>query len=351
MALSQKSRLESADLAWLCEQIALVQRSGILLPEGIELLAESADQPRMKRVLDEMASRVQKLVPLSEAMQKMDLFPAYLVRMVRIGEVSGNLDQVLSGLADFYLRDSELRKKMRNALIYPLVLLLMMLAIIVLLVVRVLPVFSQILSSFGGSMPPFSQGLLTLGVFVTTHAVWLVPLIIFVIVGLVLWFRLSETGRRLNDRTVLRLPALGPLYKRLYASRFSISMYYLLRSGIDFDAALSMTESVMDNRVVAERISLCREKIRKGMDPFEALQSIDLFPRLFVRMLALGSRAGSLDTVMDKIAKAYENEVDTRLSRLTSLVEPFLVIILSIVVGGILLTVMLPLVEIMSSIG
>jgi type IV pilus assembly protein PilC len=351
MASKRKIMLEPAELAWLCEQIALIQRSGILLPEGIELLAESADIERLKTVLNQLAARIQKMVPLSDAMQDMASFPPYLVRMVRIGEISGNLDQVLSGLSDFYMRDSELRKKVRSALVYPLVLLFMMLAIILLLVVRVLPVFSQILASFGGTMPPFSQGLLSFGNFMARHALWLIPLMIIVVAGVWLWLRQSGGGRRFVDKALLNLPVIGPVYRRLYASRFSISLHYLLRSGVDLDAALSLTESVMDNSIVSGRIAESRAKIKLGEDTFAALQEMELFPRLFVRMLALGSRAGELDVVMSKLANAYENEVNNRLTRLTGLVEPFLVIILSLIVGGILLTVMLPLVEIMSSIG
>ncbi|NLO34855.1 MAG: type II secretion system F family protein [Clostridiaceae bacterium] len=351
MVSDKRTKLDPADLAWLCEQIALVQRSGILLPEGIALLAESADVPRLKKVLKQLSDRVSKLMPLSDAMQEVQAFPPYLVRMVRIGELSGNLDKVLTGLADFYLRDNDLRQKVRNALVYPLVLLLMMLAIIVLLIVRVLPVFDQVLGSFGGQMPPVSQGLLHFGQFISRHAFWLIPTLVVVAVGVWLWFRKSAPGRRLLDQIRLRLPVLGTLYRRLYASRFALSMHYLLRSGIDLDSALSMTQAVMDNSLVSSRIDESRQKIRSGSDTFVALQETGLFPRLFVRMLALGSRAGELDTVMSKIAQAYENEVNNRLTRLTGMVEPLLVIILSLVVGIILLTVMMPLVEIMSSIG
>lgn len=351
MPMDKKIRLESAEMAWLCEQIALVQKSGIPLPEGIELLADSADLPRQTRVLKRLAAEMRRMIPLSEAMEAIDAFPPYLVRMTRIGEISGNLDHVMSNLSDFYLRDSELRKKVRSALVYPLVLLCMMLAIIILLVARVLPVFSQILASFGGSMPAFSQGLLSFGTFVSHQAFWLVPVAAVLIVGLILWLRVSAGGRRLVDRARLGLPVLGPLYRRIYASRFSVSLSYLLRSGIDMDAALSMTEAIMDNALVSERIAASRQRIRQGAETFKALQETNLFPVLFIRMLALGSRTGDLDTVMSKIAQAYENEVNSRLTRLTGLVEPFLVILLSLVVGGILLTVMLPLVEIMASIG
>ncbi|NLK89198.1 MAG: type II secretion system F family protein [Clostridiaceae bacterium] len=351
MAQDKKYRLESVELAWLCEQIALIQKSGIPLPEGIELLAESADLPGQAGILEALAAEMRKMIPLSEAMEALRSFPEYLIKMVKVGEVSGNLDHVLHSLAEYYTRDAELKRKVRSTLVYPVILLLMMLAIIVLLVVRVLPVFSEILASFGGTMPPLSQGLLSLARFVSQQAIWLIPLIVIVVVGLVLWFRRSKTGHRLLDRARLKLPILGPLYQRIYTSRFSTSLSYMLSSGIDLDSALMMTEAVMENTLVSERIAVCREEIRRGEDLFAALKATNLFPSLFVRMLALGNQTGEMDAVMGKIARTYENEVDNRLTRLTGLIEPLLVLILSLIVGGILLTVMLPLVEIMSSIG
>ncbi|HBP37845.1 MAG TPA: hypothetical protein DD640_03730 [Clostridiales bacterium] len=351
MVPEKKVKLESTELAWLCEQVALVQKSGIPLPEGIDLLAESADLPRQASVLHGLSREMRQMLPLSEAMENLDAFPPYLIRMTKIGEMSGNLDDVMTNLADFYARDAELRKKVRSALIYPSVLLLMMLGVIILLVARVLPVFSEILASFGGSMPGFSQGLLSFGTFVSRQSFWLLPLLIALVTALVLWLRRSIRGRRLVDQARLKLPVLGPLYKRIYTSRFSISLSYLLRSGIDLDTALTMTEAVMDNTLVSEKIAACRQKIRKGSDTFTALQETELFPRLFIRMLSLGNRTGEMDAVMQKISRAYESEVDSRLSRLTGIVEPLLVVILSLIVGAILLTVMLPLVEIMASIG
>ena len=351
MAKQKAIQLESTELAWICDQVALVQKSGIPLPEGIELLADSSDLPRLTQVLRALAIEMRGLVPLSEAMEKLNSFPAYLVQMSRIGEMSGNLDHVMSNLAEFYRRDALLRRKVRNSLIYPLVLMAMMLAIIILLIVRVLPVFSEILASFGGEMPRFSQGLLLFGNIISRHAFWLFPVVFILIAALYLWLKRSVQGQRLIDKAKLKLPVFGPLYRRIYASRFSISLSYLLRSAIDFDTSLSMTEAIMDNTIVVSRIAACRQKIARGADTFTALQETELFPRLFIRMLSLGNRTGDLDAVLQKIASSYEQEVDSRLTRLTSIVEPLLVIILSLIVGAILLTVMLPLVEIMTSIG
>jgi type IV pilus assembly protein PilC len=179
----------------------------------------------------------------------------------------------------------------------------------------------------------------------------LVSLVLIVaIVGLIFFWK-SKAGRRVRDRFVLNGPVIGPLYQRIYAARFSQALAYLLRSGVDMDSALSMTEAIMDNQIVSDRISRLRIDVAGGQDLFTSLNTTRIFPRLFVRLLALGNRTGDLDGVMAKVAASYESEVDAQLTRFSGIVEPLLVVVLSVIVGGILLSVMLPLVEIISAVG
>lgn len=350
MAKAGALKMEAEDLAWFCEQIALVQKSGIGIHDGVSLLTDSTDDQRQLSVLKRLETELKTMIPLSAAMKAAGGFPPYLIRMSEIGEVSGNLDKVMTNLSDFYQRDAELRRKLRSALVYPVVLLVMMAAVIVLLIVRVLPIFSEILSAFGGEMPGVSLALLNFGFFLGRNGWWLLPLIIFLIIALVIWFR-QQKGRLMLEKFKTRAPLIGSIYRQIYAARFSLALSYLISSGIDLDTSLKMTEDMLDNELIRRKIIVCREEISSGKDPFEALQETELFPKIFARMLALGSRTGNLDQVMGKISKTYESDVQNRLARLTSLVEPMLVIILSLIVGVILLTVMLPLIQIMSSIG
>ena len=322
MAKNRVVRLESEELAWFCEQIALVQKSGIGISEGIPLLAESTDQPRQLAVLKALAERVAGHVPLSQAMREIGGFPSYILKMTEIGEVSGNLDNVMSNLSEFYHRDAELRRRLRSAMVYPLVLLIMMAAVIVLLIVRVLPVFNEILSTFGGVMPPFTSGLMRFGIFLGKAWFWLLPLIILVMI--LVWFWLSRSrGRIWLEKVKTGAPLIGPLYRQIYAARFALALSYLINSGIDLDTSLFMTQGMLDSDLIRTRIEQCREKIAGGSDPFDALQETELFPRIFSRMLALGSRTGELDQVMGKIARTYETDVQNKLTRLTGLVSLF----------------------------
>lgn len=350
MARTGRVKMEAEELAWFCEQIALVQKSGIGIQDGVALLVDSTDDTRQQDILKKLDHELKAMVPLSAAMKSAGGFPAYLVHMSEIGELSGNLDSVMTNLSDFYQRDAELRRRVRSALIYPLVLLVMMAAVIVLLIARVLPVFNEILSAFGASMPPVSLALMNAGLFIGRNIWWLVPLAIFLIVIVMIWVRKGR-GRVWLEKFKTNAPFVGSIYKQIYAARFSLALSYLISSGIDLDTSLNMTEDMLDNQLIRDRIVDCRAQINQGRDPFDALQETDLFPKIFAKMLSLGSRTGNLDQVMAKIARTYESDVRHKLSRLTSLVEPVLVIILSLIVAVILLTVMLPLINIMSSVG
>lgn len=350
MAEKKIVRLEAEELAWFCDQTALLQKSGIGIAEGIPMLAESTDQSRQKSILTKLMGHLKDGQALSVAMQEVGGFPVYLLQMTKIGEVSGNLDHVMENLSEFYRRDAELKRRLRSAMIYPLVLLCMMFAVIVLLIARVLPVFNEILSTFGGDMPVFTMRLMRFGIFLGQSWFWLLPLIVLIIVLVGIGLRKSR-GRIWLERLKTGAPFAGPLYRQIYAARFALALSYLISSGVDLDSSLRMTEGMLESDLIQQRIGQCRQQISKGMDPFDALQQTGLFPRIFSRMLSLGNRTGELDKVMGKIARTYEADVQNRLTRLAGLVEPLLVIVLSIIVGAILLTVMLPLIEIMSSIG
>lgn len=338
------------ELAAFCEQVALVQKSGIPLSEGIELMRDGARGRRIEPLLAGLTAGMAKHKPLSEAMSETGGFPAYLVQMARIGERSGNLDGIMTSLSGYYAKDAALRRKLRSALVYPAVLAAMMLAVIILIIVRVLPVFQQTLQSFGGRMPGFSSALLQFGLFLRNRWPVAVLLTAAAVIAWILFWR-SRAGRRLRDRIVLNGPVFGPLYQRIYAARFSQAMASLLRSGVDMDTALGMTEAVMENSIVAGRISQLRGQVAADADFFSALSAAHIFPRLFVRLLALGNRTGDLDSVMGNVAETYESEVDAQLTRFSGIVEPLLVVVLSLIVGVILLSVMLPLVEIISAVG
>jgi len=343
-------KLSPAQITLFCTQVSLFLHAGVTLVEGLNMLESDVEHGNFQGVVHALSAAVSDRQPFGDAMKNTGAFPAYLVRMVGIGEVSGNLEEILVSMARFYEREQALKQRVRSAVTYPVLLILMMTAIVFLLIVQVLPMFDDLLKSLGGELPGIVQGLMSFGRFVGNNIFIIVGIIaiIFIVIKLM---QKSEAGGRFWDGMKANLPGLRGMYRKIVAERFSIAMTFLLRAGIDIELALELVRDILGNRFMAGKIEECRTKIGEGMSIYDALYASGIFPRLFTRMLGIGFKTGDLDGMMERLAEIYEQEVDTSLARVTGSIEPIFVAILSIVVGIILISVMLPLIRIMSSIG
>jgi type IV pilus assembly protein PilC len=330
--------------------MSLVFKSGIPLVEGMLLVSDEMSDPRLVQALKAIHNEVAKGQLFHVAMEKHPIFPEYLVKMIMIGETTGTLDNVMDYLSQYYEKDDKLGRKIRTAVTYPLILITLMTAIIIMLFIKILPMFNSILQSVGGEMPAITGALMGISTFLGAYGIY-VLIGILVLIAIPFIMKRTKVGRRVIDRLKLNLPITRNLYQKIYTARFSLGMSLMLKSGAGSEQALEMIKDVIGNTVVADRIEQCRVNIKNGMDSTEAFSNIGIFPKLFVRMLNIGFKTGGLDNIMAKLSQIYDTEVDSSLSRMTSAIEPTLVIILSLVVGVILLTVMLPLINIMSSIG
>lgn len=347
---AREKSFETIELSMLCHQMALVLKSGIHPVEGVPLIAEEMPNPKLKKALDEIGKSITDGAMFHEALAKQQVFPDYMVSMTRLGEKTGMLDQVMENMADYYDRDYRLRKKFRSSITYPIILLVLMLGVILLLILKILPMFAGILNSLGGQMPPVTQALLNAGQGLMTAGPVLIALILLVCAGV--WgYGRSEKGRFAFDRMRLSLPYLGQVYRKLSAARFSHGMAMALKSGMTFETGLEAVEEIIGNRYVRSRIGDVRKRLREGLAPADAFAELGLYPNLFIRMLRVGHKTGELDTMLGRISDVYDDEVDDSLLMLANAIEPLMVIALSAVVAVILLAVMLPLINIMSTIG
>jgi type IV pilus assembly protein PilC len=343
-------KLKSIELSIFCYQMSLVFKSGIPLVEGMPLVTDEMTDPRLVAALKAIHAEVERGQLFHLAMSRHPIFPQYMVRMIRIGETTGTLDDVMDHLSVYYDKDDKLGRRIRTAVTYPVILIALMTAIILLLFIKILPMFDTILRSVGGEMPGVTRALMDISAFLSAYGLW-VLLVVAALAALPFVLRAIPAGRMFLDANKLRLPFVKSLYQKIYTARFSLGMSLMLKSGVGSEDALELIRDVVGNVVVAGRIERCRKSLKEGMDSTEAFTSIGIFPKLFVRMLNIGFRTGGLDSIMAKLSEIYDSEVDGALSKLTSAIEPTLVIVLSLVVGVILLTVMLPLISIMSSIG
>ena len=343
-------RLRPAEIALFCTQTSLFLRAGVSLVEGLTMLQADIDNSALQETIKSVLEAVEDRKPLAEAIRQSGAFPAYMEQMADIGERSGDLDGTLQNLAEFYEREGELRQRVRSSVTYPILLIVMMSAIVILLVVNVLPMFGDLLRAQGSELPGVAKGLLGFGRFVGSYWWILLSAVAAVIIAAVLISR-STGGRSAMDRFKARFILTRSLTRKITAERFSTAMAVLLRSNMDLEQSLTMTGGLMNNAYLSDRISDCRQRIAKGEDVPEAFTKSGIFPRLFSRMLAVGFKTGDLDGMMSRLSSLYENEVDASLGRLIGAIEPSFVALLVVVVGIILISVMAPLLEILSSIG
>ncbi len=344
------SRPELLELSLFCHQVSLVLKSGIHPIEGIPLIASEVVNPALKQALEDVGEAVVKGTPLYQALSQTDVFPPYLVAMTRLGESSGMLEQVMERLSAFYEKEDRLRKRIRSALTYPLLLLALMLGVIILLVSQVLPMFAAILSSLGGELPGATRAMLGAGTFFGQWG-WVLLLALVVVAALMYFRTRTEKGRFAWDAWKLKLPLVGKLFVKSAAARFSAGLSVVLQSGMELQEGLSQVEALADNRKVRSMIAEVTRQVGAGADLGTALATVALFPPLFTRMMQIGQRTGELDRMMEKIASLYETEVDQSAQQLSNTIEPVLILILSVVIGVVLLAVMLPLINIMGTIG
>ncbi len=351
MSKAPKSKkLRPTEISLFCSQVSLFLHAGLSLVEGLTLLLDDVSNPAFSEVIKRVSAAVEQRQPFAEAMMNTRAFPAHLIKMVNIGELSGNLDEVMASMSDYYEREGQLKARIRNSVTYPVILIVMMCAVVLLLIVRVLPMFDNLLHSIGQDMPAVARGLMSFGGFLGDF--WWIILGVVVLLFLIYHLmKVTVGGRAALDRFKAGFFMTRKTYQKMAAERFAAAMAFLLRSGVDLDTALQLSQDILGNAYMAKKIEICRKHVAEGESLSDALYQAKIFPRLFTRMLGIGFKTGNLDEMMLKLADMYEQEVDNALHRITGAIEPTFVALLSIVVGIILVSVMLPLIQFMSQIG
>jgi len=349
--MSRVRELSSADLSSLSRQLALVIDSELSLQEGLDLIRQQTKSRAVQQMLRRTQSRVNEGQMLSEAFdQEKQLLPDFYVQMIKMGEQSGNLVRVLSRVADSYDKEAKISGKVMSAVTYPIILTVLMLFVIVLLLTEVLPMFDDVLSSLGGEMPGITRALMDIGAFVSTYFYVLLLIIAAVIITVVV-MRQSDRGHEMLDAMKLSLPIRRGITRNICGVRFARNLAMLLRSGISIAASVQMTSAIVMNSHIASLIDKAAERIENGETLREALQSLGLFPGLLVRMLAVAESTGHIDDMLDRAADVLEEDLDARLTKLTTVLEPALIIVLSIIIGIVLVSVILPVARIMNAVG
>lgn len=337
-------------LSAFCLQAGLLLEAAVPLDEGLAIMAEDAASPEEKELLLFMSQGVESGAPFFQMLEEAGTFPAYVVRMAKLGQQSGTLDQIMMSLADYYEKEHYLMVNIKNALTYPVLMVVMLLVVLYVLFSRVMPVFDQVYEQLGASMPPAARSAIRLGGAFSGGA--LIAAAVLALAVAWIWLA-SRVGRRLPF--VERLAAFVKCHSSIALSaanrRFCAVLALTLKSGMELEKGLDLARDLVENEKVAARIEKCARALEGGVSYYQAMKDTELFTGFYVQMIKVGSRSGRLDAVMDEISKDYGEAADQAMDNLLARFEPAIVAVLAVSVGLVLLSVMLPLVGVLSAIG
>lgn len=348
--MKKQKMLNNSEIASFCKQTALILKAGITPAEGMDILIHDTISNEGKALLQQIRTSCNTGNYFYRALEETGVFPQYVIRLAALGEESGNLDSVLTSLGDYYEREESISDSIRSAVTYPLIMIAMMFFIILVLVIKVLPIFKQVFVQLGTEMTPFAESLMNAGNVLSTYAVVIAAILFVLVAACIIAYRLPS-GKAKIKHFLTVFPFTAGFYEKVAAGRFARGMYLSYASGMDTYHSLDMIRQIVENKQMEHKIDLCKQEMEQHSDLPDALAKAEIFSNLYSRMVAVGFRSGSMDVVMLQIASHYEDETDRQLSRIVSVIEPTLVIVLSLIVGIILLSVLLPLMGIMSSIG
>ncbi len=348
--MKKQQQLSPTEIATFCSQTSWLLNAGLTPVNALNVLindSPSKDGVDIYRTIFEVCEKGESF---SKALKASCVFPDYCVQLIRLGEESGNLVNCLESLATYYEKEYELRHSFKTAISYPLIMIGMMFLVIYVLMSKVLPIFRQVFDELGTEITGIASTLLNLGS-TLNHYTWLFVLVLLGIILFLFAFTKIPALKKWSMRFANRFPPSRKLLDQYASQRFANGMAMTLRSGINTIDSLDLLADITDSEKMRSQIMQCKEQLKKGKTFSEVLCNSGIFGHLHSRMISIGFRSGNLDAVMTKIAESYEKETDRKMQSIISVLEPTLVIILSIIVGIVLLSVILPLMGIMSSIG
>lgn len=337
-----KNILTEAELSAFCQQINMIIKAGFPIYYGIFLLKEDATDDATRNLLTQIYEPMEKGTCFYDAIASTGAFPHYMLKMVRVGEETGRLEEVLTSLCAYYQREADIRACIKQAVTYPLIMSELMLAVIVVLITKVVPIFANVYAELGSSLSGTAKTLMDISTFLNRY---LLVFIVFCLLVLLIVFIIlkSPYGKRLYQGKGLSLA--------LARSRFANCMYLALSSGLDTDQGFDLAEDLSDNQILKARILECRKLMKSGKGFSESILEAGLFSKTYSSMITIGYKTSAMDSVMLNISEAYEKETSNKLQNFIAILEPTLIIILSFFIGLILISFLIPLLGIMSSIG
>ena len=341
-----KALFAQEELSYFCYQLSLMVQAGIGSADGVGLIRDEVEDETKKQALEQVFSALQEGQPLEAALEAAAVFPPYMVKMVGIGESSGRLDEVLAALAEYYRREAETRRAMRRVVAYPAVMAVLIALVFLTLVSQVLPAFERVFDQLGLALSPAAALLLEFGA--ASRAVTTVTAVLLVLAAAVVLYLFRAGG---DGEAISRLIARSSAGQAVDQSRFTAAMALMLSSGLPIDEAVERTAALLEGSPLYARLCACQQSMLEGAMFAQAVEQTGLLTGMQAGLLRSGSKAGVTDQVMRDLSERCGREAEERLDRLMARFEYTLVIVLCCAIGLVMLSVMLPLLGVLSSIG
>jgi len=344
-------KITNKDVVIFTRQFSTMIDAGLPLVQGLTILAEQSENPTFKAILKEITRDVEGGSTLAEAMKKHPkVFDNLFVNLVAAGEVGGILDTILRRLATFIEKAEKLKSQIKGAMTYPMVVVGIAIIVIAVILIFVIPVFEDMFASFGSALPVPTQIVVNMSRFLKSNFHW-VLLGLGALIYAFKRYRGSAVGRKQTDSLFLKLPVFGDLLKKSAVARFTRTLGTMISSGVPILDALEIVAKTAGNVIIEEIIYEVRSSIAEGQTIAEPLSENDIFPGMVIQMIAVGEATGALDTMLEKIADFYDDEVDAAVGALTSMLEPLLMLFLGGSIGGLVVAMYLPIFQMAAAMG
>jgi type IV pilus assembly protein PilC len=342
--------LKEKDFVVFLRQFATLMDAGILVLDAVTLLAGQTESEALKKALQEIAEDIKSGQPLSDSMaQYPKLFPELLIQMIRSGEVSGRLDDVLTQMAEYYEKQHNLKQQVSGALTYPIVVAVFAVAVTIFMLVAIVPMFAGMYADSGSELPFVTRLVLGISDFIKGYW-WVLILAVIAIIFAFRSFKKTEKGRYQIDKLKLKIPVFGKYNQKVVMARMTQTLSSLLASSVPILQAVEVTSRVVGNKVVEEVLLDSRDSLERGESLATPMSRSWVFPALVIHMVRVGEQSGALDAMLKKVAHIYDQEVTNATDKLQSLIEPVLIIFLAFVVGFVILSIVVPMFGIFSTI-
>jgi type IV pilus assembly protein PilC len=350
-ALPFKQKVKQRSIAIFTRQLATMIDAGLPLVQSLEILSSQQDQKLFKNIIREIREDVEGGSTFAAALKKHPgTFDDLYTNLVVAGEEGGILDTILLRLAGYIEKAEALKKKVKSALVYPAAIVSVAVIVVMILMIFVIPVFETMFSSAGQTLPLPTLIVLTMSKLIKKYVVIIIPLCILVFF-LLRKYHQTENGKAVIDSLLLKMPVFGPLFKKIAVARFSRTLGTLVSSGVPILDGLTIVSKTSGNKTIETAILNARASIREGETIADPLGRSAIFPPMVIQMISVGESTGALDSMLSKIADFYEEEVDVAVGNLTSLLEPLLMVFLGVVIGGVVISMYLPIFQMASAVG